>query len=272
MSILNKIIFSIFILLFITAYFIEPNRLVTKSLTVSTPYWNKDLSGYKIAVVSDLHIGSRHVDLKKLHRVIQELNSLDADLTVILGDFDALLIEASQVAQDEIIKEFKSIKSPQGSIAVLGNHDYEPDGVVKRILTESNITLLENQKHKINYKNSSFTIVGFKDWWNATYEPDEIIGDNTTPTIVLSHNPDVFPLIHKPVALTLSGHTHGGEVRFPLIGAPHVPSKYGQKYAKGLFIENSNTLFVTSGVGSLSRLRFLNPPEVVSITLIQEKE
>ncbi|HMA15210.1 MAG TPA: hypothetical protein VKP12_10525, partial [Kiloniellaceae bacterium] len=88
------------------------------------------------------------------------------------------------------------------------------------------------------------------------------------PVILLSHTPDVFPEVPAGVALTLAGHTHGGQVYIPLIGRPVVPSKYGERYARGHIVEHGRHLFVSSGIGTaVLPVRFLTPPELVVITL-----
>ncbi len=85
---------------------------------------------------------------------------------------------------------------------------------------------------------------------------------------MLTHNPDVFPDIPSRVSLTLAGHTHGGQVNFPFVGRPVVPSKFGQRYATGHITENERHLFVTNGIGtSIIPVRFRVPPEIVVLTL-----
>jgi len=88
------------------------------------------------------------------------------------------------------------------------------------------------------------------------------------PIVLLTHNPDVFPDVTARVALTLAGHTHGGQVAVPILGRPVVPSRYGQRYAHGLVVEDGRALFVSSGIGtSLLPVRFGVPPEIAIVTL-----
>jgi predicted MPP superfamily phosphohydrolase len=88
------------------------------------------------------------------------------------------------------------------------------------------------------------------------------------PTILLSHDPDVFPRIPPSVSLTLSGHTHGGQVAIPLLRRPLLPSRYGERYARGHIVEEGRHLYVTHGVGTSGLpIRFLAPPEVLVLTL-----
>ena len=91
---------------------------------------------------------------------------------------------------------------------------------------------------------------------------------NSAPVIVITHNPDVFPLVPNRVCLTIAGHTHGGQVALPLVGRLIVPSKYGQRYAIGHIREEGRDLFVTSGVGtSIIPVRFRVPPEIVFLEI-----
>jgi len=88
------------------------------------------------------------------------------------------------------------------------------------------------------------------------------------PVIVLSHDPDLFPRIPERVALTLAGHLHGGQVAIPLLRRPLMPSRYGERYARGHIVEHGRHLLVTSGVGTSGLpIRFLAPPEVYVLTL-----
>jgi predicted MPP superfamily phosphohydrolase len=88
------------------------------------------------------------------------------------------------------------------------------------------------------------------------------------PVLLLTHNPDVFPDVPPRVALTLAGHTHGGQVALPILGRPVVPSRYGQRYAYGLVVEGGRALFVSPGIGtSLLPVRFRVPPEISMVTL-----
>jgi len=89
-----------------------------------------------------------------------------------------------------------------------------------------------------------------------------------TPVIVFTHNPDLFPLVPAWVALTVAGHTHGGQVYFPGLGRPIVPSDYGARYALGHIEENGRHLFVNTGTGtSVLPARFFVPPVVSLLTL-----
>lgn len=264
----------LFVVLCIDLFFIEPNILLTKSQKLEIPHWNKDLDGFKIALITDIHLGTKFVDLKKLARIVKIVNSKNPDLIVICGDLDAKSISKEKYSTTQIANILKNLKSKHGVIAVMGNHDYVPPSVVKNIYQKSNIILLENEDYYFSHNTKTLRIVGFKDLWYFKSNPIQVVGmkDKTTPTVVLTHNPDYFPQMPNFVSLTLSGHTHGGEIVLPFIGSFFIPSEYGQRYRNGYIIENNKHLFVSRGVATLSGGRFLDPPEINILTLYSQKE
>lgn len=264
----------LFVVLCIDLFFIEPNILLTKSQKLEIPHWNKDLDGFKIALITDIHLGTKFVDLKKLARIVKIVNSKNPDLIVICGDLDAKSISKEKYSTTQIANILKNLKSKHGVIAVMGNHDYVPPSVVKNIYQKSNIILLENEDYYFSHNAKTLRIVGFKDLWYFKSNPIQVVGmkEKTTPTVVLTHNPDYFPQMPNFVSLTLSGHTHGGEIVLPFIGSFFIPSEYGQRYRNGYIIENNKHLFVSRGVATLSGGRFLDTPEINILTLYSQKE
>lgn len=269
-----KKIFVIILLILLTlvfydAKYIEPNSLVVKNETLNLPHWSKSLDGLRVGVVSDIHFGYGVMNLNKLKTIVDKVNDQSPDIIVLPGDFDAEAISASGVSLDDISDILSELKAPLGVFAIKGNHDYEPKNVVYELLKKSNIKLLSDRS--IYLINGTLKLTGIQDIWHYYLNTDVFYNDGV-PTILLSHNPDVLPKVPDYVSLTLSGHTHGGEVVFPVIGSLTVPSKYGQKYAKGYVVENGKHLYVTSGVGTLSGFRLCNPPEIVILTLNSQTE
>lgn len=263
----NIFILLVVILLFFYSGYVEPNLLEYKYQNIYTQNWNKNLDGFKIAVISDLHIGTGNINCNKIDKITNRVNKETPDLIVLLGDFDAKYIEYSKIPEQNISDSLKKLKAKYGVYAILGNHDYDPPYIVNRILKNSNIKLLENESA---YLSCGIRIVGLKDLWHFSLNPKAIIGNITQPTIVLSHNPDIFPEIPQNTSLTLSGHTHGGEIYIPYLGSPFVPSKYHQRYRKGYVVENNKHIYISGGVATLSNFRFCNPPEVIFINLYKQ--
>lgn len=273
---LGSILLSL--LLSIWAFFIEPSRLVINKVSLSLPKWNKEHNGLKIALLTDLHVGSPHISLEKLAFLVSETNKQSPDLVVILGD----LVVSSPTYQslgmfvepEKITQELKQLDAPLGVIAILGNHDWWYDGNrVRKALEQVNIKVLENNSIELTKNGKNFWISGLADLWTRT--PD-VIGTlakikDDSPILMLTHSPDIFPEIPDRVSLTLAGHTHGGQVKLPFLGRPIIPSKFGQRYAIGHIIEDQRHLYVGSGLGtSIIPVRFCVPPEIVILQINKE--
>lgn len=267
---LSFFILSIIMLIF-WASKIEPNLIVINEQNLYLPNWNQKLDGLKIAVISDLHIGSTYIDNNKIDIIKDKINSQNPDLILILGDYDAKTIKNSHIDQNELIHTLSQLKPKYKTISVLGNHDFKPD-IIRNIIKKSNILLLENENKLLTIQGTPLQISGTKDLWH--YEKEALLFTqelNTTyPTILLSHNPDLFPEVKKSVSLTLSGHIHGGQVYIPMLGALFIPSKYGQRYIKGHIIENGKNLYITSGIGNITKFRLGNIPEIIILNLYSQ--
>lgn len=254
----------------IWAVAIEPGRLVVRDVTLQLRHWPAALSGYRIAFVTDIHAGSPHIGLDKLRAIVAETNALNADLILLGGDYviDEVL-GGEPIDATEIAPILAGLKARDGVYGVLGNHDNWNDGRrIGRIFQDNGIPMLEDRSIYITVGDGGFWLVGVSDESTAPHDVAKALTGTVPPAIVLTHSPDVFPDIPRDVSLTLSGHTHGGQVYVPFVGRPVVPSRYGQRYARGLIEEDGKTLFVSSGIGtSIWPVRFLTPPEIVVLTL-----
>jgi hypothetical protein len=192
---------------------------------------------------------------------------------VLLGDFVIHgVLGGSFVEPEAAIRAMAGIRAPLGVVAVLGNHDWWFDGDrVRKALEEGGIAVLENETARLERKGAALWLVGLADLWTRTPRITEALTSVPAgePVLLLTHSPDVFPDVPSLVRLTLAGHTHGGQVRLPLFGAPIVPSRFGQRYAAGLIEDEGRLLFVTPGIGtSIIPVRFGVPPEVSLLTLV----
>jgi predicted MPP superfamily phosphohydrolase len=125
---------------------------------------------------------------------------------------------------------------------------------------------------ELKWRNSSFWLAGLADLWTRPQHIGQTIAKvpQGKPVIAMTHNPDIFPHLSPSVQLLLAGHTHGGQVNFPLIGRPIEPSDFGQRYGAGHVFENGHHLFVTTGIGtSILPIRFRVPPEIVLLTIVR---
>ncbi|MBO6280901.1 MAG: metallophosphoesterase [Alphaproteobacteria bacterium] len=263
LSVLFVIAFIIGTGLFLYSLIYEPYTLEITHYNLK----NAKLSGLKIVLATDFHIAPYSFEKKRLHRIIDEINNQNADIVILGGDYVNGHTTSSAMPIADIVAELTKIKSRYGMFAILGNHDvmYGKQAVI-RAFADADIPLLQNSNTYIDTPNGRIYLAGVNDYSEDVPDVEKALAGTTAPTILLSHSPDVFPKVKQPIDLMLSGHTHGGQIVFPLVGALLVPSDYGQRYRYGLIKENSNTLIVSKGLGtSLLPLRFNCKPEIVVI-------
>lgn len=255
------------------AFFIEPNRLVTRHRTLHINQWPSGLSDLKIAVLSDIHAGGWAIDDRKIRLIVERTNQLQPDLIVILGDFvhgDGRR-DPHAVAPEVFAPALKDFRAPLGVYSVLGNHDWWYDGERVRSALEANgIKVLENEVARIEARGTSFWLAGLADLWTRRQRVEETIAGipQGETVIALTHNPDIFPILPQRVPLLIAGHTHGGQVRLPLLGSVVHVSKFKDRYEAGHIVEDGHHLFVTTGIGtSIIPVRFGVPPEIVLVTV-----
>jgi predicted MPP superfamily phosphohydrolase len=253
-------------------FFIEPNRLVVRQETIEIDNWPQSLDGLRIAVISDLHVGGSFIDDKKLRSIVDRTNQLQPDIIILLGDYMSSNGWIRRRVEPEVFAPIlKNFSAPLGTYSVLGNHDSWYDGQkVRAGLEQNGIKVLENEVVQINTRGTSFWLVGLADLWTRPQLIQETLAKvpEGQTVIALTHNPDIFPRLPARVPLLLAGHTHGGQVRFPLIGSVVESSRFGERYERGHVFENNHHLFVTTGIGtSIMPVRFGVPPEIVLLTL-----
>ncbi len=258
-------------ILAIWAFWFEPDSLVVRKVELKLKNWHKEHDGLKIAILTDLHVGSPHINLEKLSLLVAETNKENVDLVLILGDLVITGVKGGKFIEPEPIAEkLKGLKAEK-IVAILGNHDWWYNGErVRKALQDVGIIVLENNSISFSKNEKNIWLAGLADLWTRKIDLNKALEEtkDNNPILLLTHNPDVFPEIPEQVSLTLAGHTHGGQVKLPLLGRPVVPSKYGERYAIGHVKENNKNLFIGSGVGtSIIPVRFCVPPEVIVLTI-----
>jgi len=270
--------------------FSEPElQLRVTRYQVSPPQWPADLK-LKIAVVADVHACDPWMSLQHIQTIVEHTNTLGADITVLLGDYVAGHRNVTRfIPADEWASVLAGLKAPLGVHAILGNHDYWDDRTVqragegttvaRRALEAAGIPVYENDVQRLNKAGRPFWLAGLGD--QLAYAParryraikrigiDDLgatLGKVTddAPVILLAHEPDVARRVSSRVALQLSGHTHGGQVR--LLGwSPVAPS--GQLLTYGHIRMNCDVV-VSGGLGcSFVPFRLGVPPEIVLVTV-----
>jgi len=264
---------------------IEPRWVEVTRPRIALRRLPKALEGFTIAHLSDIHLGP-YVRPQDVRMAVWMVNALKPDLIVLTGDF----VYHSARYSAACAKELASLSAPCGVYAVLGNHDVWTDaGKVVRDLREAGVRVLRNEREAVEIGDARLWLLGIEDtgytgflggffsdfqamWQKAAQALagllDEIPPDE--PRILLVHNPDFTEMLpDEQIDLALCGHTHGGQVRLPFIGAPVLPSCFGQKYAAGLVSNEHTLVYVNRGLGLIyPPIRFNCRPE---ITLIQLK-
>lgn len=253
-------------------FWLEPASLYNEDHQINLPSWPAECDGMRIAVLADLHVGSPFNGLDKLQRIVDLTLRAHPDLILLAGDYGISgIIGGTKVSPEEVADGLRRLAAPLGVFAVLGNHDWWTGAArIRRALESVGIPVLDDSSVLIKRGGCAFRLVGLSDYWEGRRNYRAAL-ESIPPaisTIALTHNPDAFPEISRPVDLMIAAHTHGGQVYFPLLGRPIVPSKYGQRYAIGHIVENGHHLFVSSGLGtSIIPVRFLVPPEVSVLIL-----
>jgi uncharacterized protein len=259
---------------------IEPQGLVVTRYTPSLPSWpaGRKLS---ITVVADLHAGGPDMMLPHVRRVIDTANGLKSDLMVLLGDYVARYrFKTERLPDAQLTAELARLEAPLGVWAILGNHDWWYDlKAARRALSDARIPVLENDVVKLGGAGREFWLAGLGDQLahplghGRFRGVDDLPGTlaqvrSADPVLLLVHEPDIFPRVPERVALTLAGHTHGGQIRLPFIWPAFVPSKFGKRFAYGQVVEDGRHIIVSGGLGtSIIPARLGVPPEILRIEL-----
>lgn len=235
-----------------------------------------------ITVITDLHAGGPNMGLARIREMVDLANLQRSDLIVLLGDYFATHRFVTEIVPHHAwAAELARLKAPLGVHAILGNHDWWFDiAGTRRALADVKIPVLENHAIQIEYGRGYFWLAGIGDQIAyrlkgvANYRGvDDLPGTlaqvrTDDPVILMVHEPDIFIRVPDRVALTLAGHTHGGQVRLPLIWPRFVPSGYGARFAYGHIVEENRHMIVSGGLGtSIVPARLGVPPEIVRIEL-----
>ena len=234
-----------------------------------------------ITVVADLHAGGPNMGLARVRQVVDAAQALDSDLIVIMGDYFAThRFITEHVPHAAWAAELGRLKARLGVYSILGNHDWWYDVAgVRKALAGVRIPILENDAVLLDDRGRRFWLAGLGDQLAHCLGPSRFEGVDdlpgtlarvTTddPIILLAHEPDIFTQVPPRVALTLAGHTHGGQIVLPFLPPLWTPSEYGARFAYGHIVEQGRHMIVSGGLGcSKVPLRLGMPPEIVRVTL-----
>jgi uncharacterized protein len=271
------------------AFVIEPGfRLRAQYYAFTPPNWTPGLK-LRLVLLADPHLAEPYMPLERWNRIIDTANALGGDAILMLGDYAVShSFVLSKVPAVEMARAAARLKAPQGVHAIMGNHDWWSDRAAQKAghgptlgqkaLEDAGIPVLENAAVRLMKDGFPFWLTGTASVI-AIYKGrrqfegrDDLAGTlaqvtGQAPIIHLAHEPDQFVNMPERVSLTLSGHTHGGQVR--LFGySPVVPSGYGRRYAYGHIVENGRHILVSGGLGvSIIPVRFGVPPEITVLDI-----
>ncbi|PZQ99800.1 MAG: metallophosphoesterase [Cereibacter sphaeroides] len=241
----------------------------------------------RLLLFADPHVGGPQMPLARLREAVEAANALQPDLIAVMGDYLAdHVFVTGKVAMGEVARALAALKAPLGVFAVMGNHDWLADPEAQasgrgpvayaRDLSAAGVRVLENEAVRIGGADGLWVLgLGCQQAFGRMAEPMGVEDlpatlaqvTDESPAILLAHEPDIFPSVPPRVALTVSGHTHGGQINF-WGWTPVVPSRFGSRYVYGHIREDGRDLVVSGGLGcSGLPLRFLRRPELTLIEL-----
>jgi len=270
---------------------IEPRWLEVVRLVISIPHLPLALDGLTVVQLSDFHLGP-YVSVEQVRHSVAMANALHPNLMVLTGDF----VYRSADYSPACAQELTALQAPLGVYAVLGNHDVWTNAdVVAGHLEQAGIAVLRDQQQALTVEGDRLWLIGIEDsgitgmsgLFPGSISPGDFrqlhrkkaqaLGTmlEEIPSgdcrLLLVHNPDFVGLLPEgQVDLVLSGHTHGGQVCLPGLGALFVPSVYGRRFVAGLVEVAGIKVYINRGIGLIAPpVRFLARPEVTTITLRQ---
>ena len=252
----------------LTVGFINRKDFQVKEFDLKIPGLPKDLHGLRILQLSDIHMGT-YFSAADLRRVVDASNNLRADLGFVTGD----LITTIRDPIDDCLLELKRLKSASGLWGCMGNHEYQAknSAYIARQGRKQDLFFLRREAETLKFGNSRINLVGVDHQFKGKgylvgmdqfVKPDEF-------NLLLSHNPDVFPVAAKQgFHLTLAGHTHGGQINLEVAHTNLNIVDLVTPYTKGLYQKPGSSLYVTSGLGTIGvPVRLGAPPEITLLRL-----
>jgi predicted MPP superfamily phosphohydrolase len=251
----------------------EPDVLEVTEVTIKLPRLTPRFYGFRIAQISDIHMGA-WMNAERLRRVVDLVKAQKPELVAITGDFfTGPVWNQRQVrAADELVAEISRLTEEIPAVGVLGNHDHWSDAEeVRSALARCGVIEIGNSFHTIERDGQQLHIAGVDDIWYDHDDLDEVLSrlPESGEAILLAHEPDFADesAVTGRFGLQLSGHSHGGQIVLPVVGAPVLP-RLGKKYPSGLYKVQDMWQYTNRGVGMLEPAVRINcRPEITVFTL-----
>ncbi|PWV59577.1 metallophosphoesterase [Plasticicumulans acidivorans] len=248
---------------------IEPRLLRTRELTLAVEPWPAGTPPLRAVYCSDLHAGSGAIDLAALDHLVARISALQPDLLLLGGDYvnQVTAFGLVQLNIEPVAERLGRVPARYGRFAVLGNHDgYYGAEAVRAALQRHSIRVLDNSAAAAG----AVWVAGVAD--DMTGRPDVRLAlrdiPAQAPTLLLTHDPATYAEHPPGLLLALAGHTHGGQITLPGLGALFIPGRAPRRHARGWIDEGHGPMYVTTGIGtSTLPLRLGAVPEIVVLTL-----
>mgnify|MGYP003402319121 CR=1 FL=1 len=238
----------------------------TRRIEIGMRRLHGDLDGYRIAHLSDLHIGSYDRRARGLQWA-RLVNATEPDLVVVTGD----LVTSGTAYYDDAAAVIGALRAPDGVYVVLGNHDQWDDEALARALGESGARVLRNEWVKIQRGSGALLLAGVDDAYTSKDDLDRTLANRPggVPTVLLAHYPDFFRGAREHgVELTLSGHTHGGQFGLPFLADRLNLARALRQRPRGMVRQGESALYVNAGLGTTGPpLRIGVAPEIAVLVL-----
>jgi predicted MPP superfamily phosphohydrolase len=251
------------------AFLIEPGMLWVTRRDIRCRRLPPGLDGLRIGLLADFHFRPGKDD-ELMEKAVSRMNDEQLDLIALAGDY----VTRDAADLPPLLRILGKATAKHGVFAVMGNHDgWHPGrGFTRRSFERAGIPFLINQHSLLGIHGEALTVAGTDFVWLGKPDPAATLKGIAahTPVLALVHEPDFFDAMtaHREIMLQVSGHTHGGQCRVPLVGYAPRKVDHGRKYIQGGFSRGGSNLFVTSGIGTVGpRVRFACPPELAVLTL-----
>jgi predicted MPP superfamily phosphohydrolase len=252
---------------------VEPAGLVERDYALAPRGWPRACDGLRVDVVADLHVGSPRNGLDHFDQVVRQLSNDDSKAVFMAGDYVILSVLLGRyVPASDVAQHLKPLLARKPVYAVLGNHDWWKGGpAVRDAFAAVGVRMVDNRAQEVSVGDCRFWLVGLGD---ALEGKPDIPGafaqvNDDAPAIALTHEPSLFPRIPARAALTIAGHTHGGQVQLwprTLFGKETFDPRSNR--LSGIYDVDGRLLFVSPGVGtSILPIRLGVPPEISRLTL-----
>ncbi|MBZ5612137.1 MAG: metallophosphoesterase [Acidobacteriia bacterium] len=247
---------------------ITRNWFQLSEVRVPIPNLPQDLDGLRIVQITDIHL-SPFLSEAELARAIDMANATRAHLALVTGD----LISRRGDPLDACLRQLGRLRAEAGVLGCLGNHEVytETEDYVTARGRDLGIQFLRSQSRLLRFGGASINFAGvdYQKYANPYLRGAERMIAPGAVNVLLSHNPDVFPVAaQQGYALTIAGHTHGGQVNVEILHQNIDVARYYTPYVRGLYTQASSSVYVSSGLGTIGvPVRIGAPPEVSLLRL-----